>query len=320
MPMARRSRSVAAAGAFAVAGLVVLVLAAAPWRARAAVPAPTCSPGQLHLKFIDFQGATGHRFWDFAFKNTGSKCTVKGYPKVVLLDSHGHALSAKVKHLAGSHAKAVTVGHNKRAFFTFQYADSGFCSSPPVIAHKFELSLPGAHVNTVFNPVPKNMGPASMCKGSEFVWPLRATSGPTADAAGTPVCAPSGLRLDKIGGQGFTSHREIAFALRNVTAQTCHLKGYPGVGLLDHNATLLSPSVTRVPGPKPTLVLHTWQRAFFNVVYVVGDPCIPHTITVFGLQVTPPANTGHLVYYLGSTSLCSPPSATVTALSHHPGP
>jgi hypothetical protein len=148
-------------------------------------------------------------------------------------------------------------------------------------------------------------------------WSARAATG---RAAATPVCSPAHLRLDKIGGQGFTSHREIAFALRNVAAQTCHLKGYPGVGLLDHNATLLSPTVARRPGPKPMLVLHTWQRAFFNVVYVVGGPCIPHTITVYGLQVTPPADTGHLVYYLGPTSMCAPPAATVTALSTHPGP
>jgi hypothetical protein len=138
--------------------------------------------------------------------------------------------------------------------------------------------------------------------------------------SGTPVCAPSSLRLDAIGGQGFTSHREIAFALRNVTAQTCHLKGYPGVGLLDHNAVLLSPKVKRVSGSTPTLVLHTWQRAFFNVVYTVGGPCVPHTLAVYGLQVIPPSDSGHLVYYLGPTSMCAPPGATVTPVSHTPGP
>jgi hypothetical protein len=153
------------------------------------------------------------------------------------------------------------------------------------------------------------------------VSPLRLTATPVAgDAVATPVCTPAHLRLDAIGGQGFVSHREIAFALRNVAGTTCHLKGYPGVGLLDRNAALLSPTVARKPGATPTVVLHTWQRAFFNVVYVVGGPCVPHTLTAYGLQVTPPSDTGHLAYYLGRTSMCAPPSATVTPVSTHPGP
>ena len=66
--------------------------------------------------------------------------------------------------------------------------------------------------------------------------------------------------------------------------------------------------------------MHTWQRAFFHVVYTVGGPCVPHTVTAYGLQVIPPGDTGHLVYYLGPTSLCSPPSLTVTPVSHSSAP
>jgi len=318
MSLARRLQVGLALGACALS--VVLL---GPWRARAATAVPSCAPSHLHLKFVDFQGATGRRYWDFAYKNTGPKCSIKGYPKIVLLNGHGHALSDKVHHLTGSHATKVTIAHNGRAFFTFQYADSGFCSTPPVVAHKFKIFAPGATSATLFNPAPQNMGPASICKGSEMVWPLRGKLAPfarDATAAASPICSPGSLRLDAVGGQGFTSHTEIVFALRNVSAHTCHLHGYPGVAALDANAGVLNPTASRKAGSKPTITLHTWQRAFFDVVYTDGGPCIPHTVTAYGLQVIPPGDTGHLVYYLGKTSLCAPPTLTVTPVSHNSTP
>ena len=316
MALARRFSLLALVGALALAAVLAATLSA-----RAATAVPRCAPGQLHLRYVDNQGATGHRYFDFAFLNGAAKCTVKGYARVVLLGKHGHPLSAHVVHLPMSHAATITLAHGKRAFFTVQWADGGFCPPPHVAAYKLRLFAPGASSGTVHSLG----GLTSMCKGSAYVWPLRATlavSSPTlyASAAASPTCAPASLRLDATGGQGFTGHREIVFALRNVTAQTCHLKGFPGVGLLDQHATLLSPTVTRVPGPKPTITLHAWQRAFFRFVYVVGGPCIPHTLTVYGLQVTPPNDTGHLGYYLGRTSMCAPPDATVTAVSHNSAP
>lgn len=147
-----------------------------------------------------------------------------------------------------------------------------------------------------------------------------ASASPSASTASTPNCAPGGLRLDRVGGQAFSSHREIVFGLRNVTGHTCHLKGYPGVAALNSHARILSPTAVRMPGSQPTIVMHTWRRAFFRVVYTVGGPCVPHTVTAYGLQVIPPGATGHLVYYLGPTSLCSPPSLTVTPVSHSSAP
>ena len=318
MSVARRFPLLALVGGLVLAAIAALAVAL---NARAATTLPACAPGKLKLRYIDNQGAAGRRYYDFAFVNGGAKCTVKGYPRVVLLGKHGHALSAHVAHLPMSHATTVTVAHGKRAFFTVQWADGGFCPPPHVGAYKLRLFATGASSGTVYNLG----GLTSMCKGSAYVWPLRPTlavSSPTpyAAGAGSPTCAPASLRLDATGGQAFTSHREIVFALRNVTSQTCHLKGFPGVGLLDQHAALLSPTVTRVAGPKPTITLHTWQRAFFRVVYTVGGPCIPHTLNVYGLQVTPPNDTGHLAYYLGRTSMCAPPDATVTAVSHNSAP
>src|SRR5690242_19376685 len=71
-------------------------------------------------------------------------------------------------------------------------------------------------------------------------------------SASTPICAPSGLRLDRVGGQAFASHREIVFGLRNVTGHTCHLKGYPGVAALNSHARVLTPTAVRTPGSRPT--------------------------------------------------------------------
>lgn len=300
----------------ALTGALALTALAAALTARAATAVSACAPSQFKLKYVDNQGATGHRYYDFAFVNTGAKCNVKGYPRVVLLGKHGHPLNAHVTHLSGSTAKVVAVAHGKRAFFTLQWADGGFCPPPHVAAYKLRLFAPGASSGTVYGLG----GLTSMCKGSVYVWPLRVKLALSAVDAGSPTCAPAALRLDATGGQAFTGHREIVFALRNVTSQTCHLKGFPGVGLLDQHATLLSPTVARVPGPRPTITLHTWQRAFFRIVYVTGGPCIPHTLTVYGLQVTPPNDTGHLGYYLGRTSMCAPPDATVTAVSHNSAP
>lgn len=300
----------------ALLAAVVLSGLTAALSVGAAAIVPRCPAAQLHFKYVDNQGAASHRYFDFAFVNRGATCAVAGYPRVALLGRHGHPLAARVTHLGGSHAATVTVGHGKRAFFTVQWADGGACPAPHVVAYKLRLTAPGASASSVYGLG----GAVSMCKGSAHVWPLRAKLAPFARDAGSPTCPVSSLRLDAIGGQAFTSHREIALALRNVSAQTCHLKGFPGAGLLDAHAAQLSPTVHRVPGPTPTLTLHTWQRAFFNVVYTVGGPCVPHTLTAYALAVIPPNDVSHLVYYLGKTVMCAPPNATVTAVSHTPGP
>jgi hypothetical protein len=303
--------------ALAAAGALAVTMSA-----RAVVSVLPCGASQLHLRFLGAQGAAGTLFYEFAFKNSGHACVIKGFPKLVLLDKHGHVVKAHVGHWTSHPVTQITIAHNKRAFFFVRYGQGGACSpSKRIGAARFKLFAPGLTPGTVFNVVPVLHGQASICRGTLQVSPLRLKASPGAsDAIATPICAPSALRLDQKGGQGFTSHRELVLALRNVTGHTCHLKGYPGVAALDAHAAVLSPTATRVPASKPTIVLHTWQRAFFRVVYTVGGPCVPHTVTAFGLQVIPPGDTGHLVLYLGPTSLCAPPDLTVTPVSHNSAP
>jgi hypothetical protein len=128
-----------------------------------------------------------------------------------------------------------------------------------------------------------------------------------ARAAATPRCSTANLRLDFVSGQGFTSHRAWDLGLRNVGPTTCHLRGFPGVGLLDVHANLIGVSVDKATShPVGTVVLHPWKRAVFTFVYVVSGPCIPHFFSAYGLQVFPPNSAQRLVWYAGRFDVCNP--------------
>jgi hypothetical protein len=139
--------------------------------AAAAAP-PHCASSQLSLKFVSFQGATGHRFWQLAFKNLGSKCSLRGFPRVRLLDSHGHRIHTTIKHETGP-VPTVVVRHGRRAHFTFSYTDGAFCSKH-FHAYRIKVFPPKNSGGFIFNPVPKNFGPIFVCRGSARVSPVRA--------------------------------------------------------------------------------------------------------------------------------------------------
>jgi uncharacterized protein DUF4232 len=136
-----------------------------------AIAAPKCASSHLTLQFVSFQGATGHRFWQLAFKNLGSTCSLRGFPRIQLLDAGGHVIPAVVKHEPGP-VSTVRVGHGKRAHFTFTYTDGAFCNSH-FHASRIKSFPPHNAAGFVFNPVPKNHGPIFVCKGSERVSPVR---------------------------------------------------------------------------------------------------------------------------------------------------
>jgi len=148
------------------AGAVALC---APLPALGATP-PKCFSSQLVLKFVSFQGATGHRFWQLAFKNVGPVCSMHGFPTVKLLN-HGHVIPATIQHETGP-VHTVIVAHGKRGHFTFAYVDGGFCTQH-FTATRLRIRPPHDLAPFVFNPVPKNGGPISVCKGSERVSPVR---------------------------------------------------------------------------------------------------------------------------------------------------
>jgi uncharacterized protein DUF4232 len=125
----------------------------------------------------------------------------------------------------------------------------------------------------------------------------------------SPRCATSNLRLDFVPPvEGATGHRFWNLTLRNVGSTTCHLKGFPGVGLLDSQAKAISDTVTRQTGFKQrNVVLHAWQRAWFSFEYSAGAFCPGHSLSAYGITVIPPNNASRLVYYRGRFDLCAPP-------------
>lgn len=114
--------------------------------------------------------------------------------------------------------------------------------------------------------------------------------------SGTPSCATSSLRLDLVRTLGAAGARDWDFALRNVGSQTCHLRGYPKVALLDSGARVMNVTVGRVRGKVLEVVLRAWQRSFFTFHFESNGPC-PSGIFPSGLQVFPPNSSRQLRIY-----------------------
>ncbi len=162
------NRCVRKSWALVVAGVSAVAFAAgcvAPSAGLGAGP-PKCFSSQLLLKFVSFEGATGARFWQMAFENVSSPCTLRGFPAVQLLDRHGHVIHKSIGHWNLVPVKTVTLGMNKRAFFAFRYTDGGFCPGRSFRAYRFKFAPPQRNAAFVFNPIPKNHGVPSLCTGS----------------------------------------------------------------------------------------------------------------------------------------------------------
>jgi hypothetical protein len=130
---------------------------------------------------------------------------------------------------------------------------------------------------------------------------------PAASSASvTSRCTTSNLTLSFVRSLGATGHSGWDFALRNVGPATCQLRGYPGAGLLNGQAQLINVTVKRASYPVRTVVLRTWQQAFFTFYYTTSGPCIPNSFSAYGLQFYPPNATQRLVYYSGRFGLCNP--------------
>jgi len=153
------------------------VVLAAP-ASGASASAPQCSSAQLRLKFVGFQGATGHRYWQMAFKNVGRTCSLRGFSRVQLLAQDGHVIASAFRHETGFPVTTVVVGHDKRAFVAYTYVDGGFCSSGQFNAPKARLFPPGVTGGFVFNMARKNMGAPYLCPGTEGVFPVTSKPGP----------------------------------------------------------------------------------------------------------------------------------------------
>jgi hypothetical protein len=121
------------------------VPAQAPATTTAATPAPAtttqagaaparpagCAPGQLHLRLVSTQGATGHVEAVFSLTNqSGSKCRLFGYPGAQMVTSAGGALKTVVKRGGGffpdsaRQPAGVVLQPGSSARFTFEWAEN----------------------------------------------------------------------------------------------------------------------------------------------------------------------------------------------------
>jgi hypothetical protein len=140
--------------------------------------APHCSSAQLELRFVGFQGATGHRYWQLAFKNKGGTCRVRGFARVELLAANGHVITSAFHHERSFPVTTVVLAHGKRAFVAYTYVDGGFCDSGQFYASKAKVFPPGTGAGFVFDMVRGNDGAPYLCPGSEGVFPVTAKPGP----------------------------------------------------------------------------------------------------------------------------------------------
>ena len=153
------------------------------------------------------------------------------------------------------------------------------------------------------------LGPFAALAGLALV-PSAPAARATAASAATAVCSTSNLRVDKIGEQGFTSHRAWAFALRNIGTGTCRLTGFPDARLLDRQARGISTRVSHFGGPARNVVLRPFGRSYFTLIYTVSGPC-PRALFAYGVRIRPPGSSQRLVWYQGRFDVCGPAPAFV---------
>jgi len=127
---------------------------------------------------VSFQGATGHRYWQLAFKNMGRQCGLRGFARVQLLAQDGQVISPAFRHETAFPVTTVVVGHDRRGFVAYTYVDGGFCNSGQFDAPKARLFPPGTDGGFVFNMAPKAMGPPYVCPGTEGIFPVTSKPGP----------------------------------------------------------------------------------------------------------------------------------------------
>ncbi|MHB8059368.1 MAG: DUF4232 domain-containing protein [Gaiellaceae bacterium] len=111
-----------AAGSLALTASVSVTPTALGSRAAA----PTCAASQLQGKLLDSQGAAGTILFSVTLKNTGSVCSLKGYPALRIKGAHGllptHVVHGGLAMLNSTPAR-VNLKHLGRASVLVSYGD-----------------------------------------------------------------------------------------------------------------------------------------------------------------------------------------------------
>lgn len=170
MVNAYRSRAVVQAIAVA---LCLSVAGALAIPAVGATPAPPrCLTSQLRLTFVDAQAGLGHRYEDYALKSVApTPCRLFGYPGVILLDAHGHALTsshATVTRWTVSPRRTVVLTPGQRAFFTFTWVAGAFCPGHAFRFNQLRVYPPGATT-----ALQHSVGSTSACDNTAMVSAVR---------------------------------------------------------------------------------------------------------------------------------------------------
>jgi hypothetical protein len=100
----------------------------------------------------------------------------------------------------------------------------------------------------------------------------------TTGAASTGACSASQLKLAYAGTEGGTGHLEVTLALRNVSARSCTIRGYPAARLLNRAGQTLPMHVKRGGGFFPdtlqsprAVVLAPGSRGRFGLSFVTNN-------------------------------------------------
>ncbi|MEU9475867.1 DUF4232 domain-containing protein [Streptomyces sp. NPDC048191] len=118
--------------------------------------------------------------------------------------------------------------------------------------------------------------------------------------AGTPTCAVSGLTASF--GEtlaGGMNHQGVVLKLKNTSAHTCLLRGYPGLGLENaahrtlHSTTHWGDTWYAKSPAKTTLTLRKGQSAEAVMSWTHANTGTSGAVHAAYLEVTPPAATGH---------------------------
>jgi Protein of unknown function (DUF4232) len=108
--------------------------------------------------------------------------------------------------------------------------------------------------------------------------PATQSSNRVTSAAPAGACAGSELKLAYAGTEGATGHLELTLALRNVSARSCTIRGYPAARLLDGSGRALPMKVLRGGGffpdtlqPPKAVLLKPGSQAHFGISFVTNN-------------------------------------------------
>jgi hypothetical protein len=153
--------------------------AVAPPASGAYAATPNCKSSQLSMRVVSFEGASGRRFWQLAFRNLGAACGLHGFSRVVLLGRGGRPITEGFRRETEFPQRTVIVEPGKRAFVAFTYLDGAFCSTGNLRAYRVRIFLPGVAGGFLLDPMARTNGnPIFLCGRSERIYPVTSEPGP----------------------------------------------------------------------------------------------------------------------------------------------